>query len=291
MSLRFAALTPHLWVAKCRGYAMNTGILHSGRHAALIDPALLPDEVEDIAAFCEQKHLDVEFVVITHHHWDHVLGAARFPGARILTHQAYLGQTAFELEHTRSALRRFYEAQGVAVTAPFVPPVPELTFDRGATIQVGRVPVEVFHTPGHARDHASLYDSSSALLWAGDLLSNLEIPFVSDRLDAFERTLDLFAAMDIRVLVPGHGSVTRSSAEIRRRIAADRRYLAGLRARIEPVVQAGGSVQDAASACAGMIFRNPAANAEPHAMNVEQVFLEFGGSAPPNTLLGWSREL
>jgi hypothetical protein len=32
---------------------MNTGILHDAEHAALIDPALLPDEVEDIATFCE----------------------------------------------------------------------------------------------------------------------------------------------------------------------------------------------------------------------------------------------
>src|SRR5450756_1903161 len=69
MSLHFEVLTPHLWTAKCRGYAMNTGILYDAGLAALIDPALLPDEVEDIAAFCEVQQLKVETVVLTHHHW------------------------------------------------------------------------------------------------------------------------------------------------------------------------------------------------------------------------------
>jgi glyoxylase-like metal-dependent hydrolase (beta-lactamase superfamily II) len=270
---------------------MNTGILHDAGHAALIDPALLPDEVEDIAAFCEGHQLDVETVVLTHHHWDHVLGAARFPGAQVVTQQAYVAQTVLDLEHTRSSIRRFYEAEGMAFSAPFDPPMPGQTVDHIVGLMIGEFRVQLFHTPGHARDHLSVYDAESAFLWAGDLLSDLEIPFVSDRLDAFERTLGMLSAMQVDVLVPGHGNLTSDAAEIRRRIDADRAYLADLRRRVETVVLARGSVQGATAACAGMVFRNPVANAEAHAMNVEQVFLECGGSAPSNALLGWSREL
>ena len=291
MSLHFEALTAHLWAAKCRGYAMNTGILHDAAHAALIDPALLPDEVEDIAAFCEGKHVRVETVVITHHHWDHVLGAARFPGAHIVTHQAYAEQSALDLEHTRRSIQSYYQAEGVASPVPFDPPMPDQTVDRIIGLMVGDMRVQLFHTPGHARDHLSVYDADSAFLWAGDLLSDLEIPFVSDRLDAFERTLGMFAAMQVDLLVPGHGNLTRDRAEIRRRIGADRWYLSELRKRIEAVVLAGGTAQAAVVACADMVFRNPVENAESHVMNVEQVFLECGGSAPSNALLGWSREL
>jgi len=291
MSLHFEALTAHLWAAKCRGYAMNTGILHDAAHAALIDPALLPDEVDDIAAFCEKQQLEVETVVITHHHWDHVLGAARFPGARVVTHQAYAAQTVLDLEHTRSAVRRFYEAEGVASSAPLDPPMPDQIVDRIIGLMVGDMRVQLFHTPGHALDHISIYDAESAFLWAGDLLSDLEIPFVSDRLDAFERTLGMFAAMQIDLLIPGHGNVTCDPAEIRSRIGEDRRYLAELRERVEAVVLARGSVQGATAVCTAMVFRNPAENAESHIMNVEQVFLECGGSALSSAPLGWSREL
>jgi glyoxylase-like metal-dependent hydrolase (beta-lactamase superfamily II) len=291
MSLRFEALTPHLWTAKCRGYAMNTGILHDAGHAALIDPALLPDEVEDIAAFCEGQQLKVETVVITHHHWDHCLGAARFPGAHIVAHQAYVAQTALDLEQTRRSIRRYYEAEGVAPAALFDPPMPDQTVDRIIGLMMGGVRVQLFHTPGHAADHLSVYDPDAACLWAGDLLSDLEIPFVSDRLDASERTLGMFAAMEVHVLVPGHGSLTRDRAEIMRRIEGDRAYLAALRSRVEAVVLAGGTAQAAVAACADMVFRNPGANAEPHVMNVEQAFLECGGLAPAGVLLGWAREL
>ncbi|MCX6063035.1 MAG: MBL fold metallo-hydrolase [Caldiserica bacterium] len=291
MSVHFEALTAHLWAAKCRGYAMNTGILHDAAHATLIDPALLPDEVEDIAAFCEAQQLKVETVVITHHHWDHVLGAARFPGAHVVTHQSYVAQTALDLEHTRRSIQGYYGAEGVAADTPFSPPMPDQTVDRIIGLMVGDMRVQLFHTPGHARDHLSVYDAESAFLWAGDLLSDLEIPFVSDRLDAFERTLGMFAAMQVDLLVPGHGNLTRDHAEIRRRIDADRSYLSDLRTRIEAVVLAGGSVQDATAACADMVFRSPGANSEAHIMNVEQVFLECGGTTQFNLLLGWSREL
>jgi len=291
MSLQFEAVTPHLWTAKCRGYAMNTGILHDAGHAALIDPALLPDEVEDIAAFCEALQLKVETVVITHHHWDHLLGAARFRGAYVVAHQAYIAQTALDLEQTRRSIRRCYEAEGVAPAVPFDPPMPDQTVDHIIGLTIGGVHVRLFHTPGHARDHLSVYDPDAACLWAGDLLSDLEIPFVSDRLDAFERTLGMFAAMEVHLLVPGHGNVTRDPAEIRRRIEADRSYLSELRTGVEAVVLVGGTAQAAVAACADMVFRNPGENAESHVMNVEQAFLECGGSASAGVPLGWSREL
>jgi hydroxyacylglutathione hydrolase len=291
MSLYFEALTPHLWTAKCRGYAMNTGILHDAGHAALIDPALLPDEVEDIAAFCEGQQLKVETVVITHHHWDHVLGASRFPGAHVVAHQAYVAQTAIDLERTRRSIQRFYEVEGVPHAAPFDPPMPDQTVDHIVGLMVGGFRVQLVHTPGHARDHLSVYDPEAACLWAGDLLSDLEIPFVSDRLDAFERTLGMFAAMRVDLLIPGHGSITRDATEIRCRIDADRSYLSELRTRIEAVVVARGNLEAAVAACADMVSRNPGENAEAHVMNVEQAFLECGGSAPANLLLGWAREL
>ncbi|MHB8108227.1 MAG: MBL fold metallo-hydrolase [Candidatus Cryosericum sp.] len=291
MSLTFEALTPHLLTAKCRGLAMNTGILHAGEHAALIDPALFPDELDDIAAFCDTRGLKVDTVVLTHHHWDHVLGAARFAPAHVITQQSYIAQTALELDHTWSSIQRCYGAQGISLSAPFEPPIPDQTVERIMGLMVGDFRVQLFHTPGHARDHLSIYDAESCSLWAGDLLSDLEIPFVSDRLDAYERTLGMFAAMDIRVLIPGHGSVTADVSEIRARIEVDRVYLAELRSKVQTIVAAGGAVQDAASACGNMQFRLRDDNAESHAMNVEQVFLELGGRVTDGVLLGWAREL
>ena len=151
--------------------------------------------MEDIAAFCEQQQLEVETVVITHHHWDHVLGAARFPGARVVTQQAYIAQTASTWNGRGVRYGASTRRKASLSPASFDPPMPDQTVDRIIGLMVGDVRVQLFQTPGHARDHLSVYDAESACLWAGDLLSDLEIPFVSDRLDAFERTLGMFAGM------------------------------------------------------------------------------------------------
>jgi glyoxylase-like metal-dependent hydrolase (beta-lactamase superfamily II) len=269
---------------------MNTGILHEGDHAALIDPALFPDEIDDIAAFCDAHGMRVESVILTHHHWDHVLGAARFASARIVTQQSYVAQTALELGHTRSSVEQCYGAQGMMLPVPFEPPMPDQTVEHIMGLMVGDLRVQLFHTPGHARDHLSIYDAETCSLWAGDLLSDLEIPFVSDRLDAHERTLGMFAAMDIRVLIPGHGSATADVAEIRGRIAADRAYLAELRSKVQTVVAAGGPVEAAATACSDMQFRRPEDNRDSHVMNVEQAYMELGGHVADGVVLGWARE-
>ena len=181
-------------------------------------------------------------------------------------------------------------SEGFPAGPLFEPPVPDVTVDRSLDLPVGRRTLRLVHTPGHARDHLSVEGPGGAWLWAGDLLSDLEIPFVSDRLAAYEETLASLAAMDISLLVPGHGALTADPAEIAARLREDRAYLAELRRRVAPVVAVRGTVQDAAAACAGMVFRRREANAEAHAMNVEQAFCELGGF-PSSPSLGWAREL
>lgn len=289
MSLLFTEVADHLWTAPCRALSMNTGILLDGPHAALIDPALLPDEVEDIAAFCDGRGVQVESVVLTHHHWDHILGAARFAQAQVTAHRAFTADCVRELDRARSAIARLYDACGVEAPS-FVTPGITQSVDGIMRLTVGDLHVLLFHTPGHARDHLSVYDPDTCFLWAGDLLSDREIPFISDCLDMYERTLGMLAAMDIRVLVPGHGCVTADIAGIRDRINADRGYLADLRARVQHAVSAGGSVDEAVASCTDMVFRFPEDNRDPHFMNVEQVFLELGGHVPTGSTIGWARE-
>lgn len=288
MSLLFTEIADHLWAAPCRALSMNTGIALDGPHAALIDPALLVDEIEDIAVFCDSRGAQVESVVLTHHHWDHILGAARFAQAQITAHRTFTAECVRELDRTRNILGQFHGVTGGAPS--FTPPVPGRVVDGIVRLTVGDSHILLFHTPGHARDHLSVYDPDTCFLWAGDLLSDREIPFISDRLDAYERTLGMLAAMDVRTLVPGHGCVTADVTEIRDRIDADRSYLADLRARVQRAVDAGRSMDEAVAACTDMAFRFPEDNRDPHVMNVEQVFAELGGHVAPGRISGWARE-
>src|SRR5207237_1298579 len=80
------------------------------------------------------------------------------------------------------------------------------------------------HAPGHAADQLTLYHPETATLWAADMLSDLEIPFVSHDLDAYQLTLAALASWDIRVLIPGHGHTTTNPQEIQARLSEDIAY-------------------------------------------------------------------
>ena len=72
---------------------------------------------------------------------------------------------------------------------------------------------------------------------AGDMCSDLEIPLLDtdqpDPVGDYQAALDLFAALPVERVIPGHGHVGDSS-EFRRRLDADRRYLDALSRRAEP---------------------------------------------------------
>jgi hypothetical protein len=120
-------------------------------------------------------------------------------------------------------------------------------------------------------------------------LSDLEIPFVSDRLAAYERTLARLAALDVRVLAPGHGAATTDQAEACRRLEHDQAYLRALRSHVGRAVAGGLSLEETLAACAGLQYRRPDENEAYHRLNVESAYVELGGRADP-AKVGWARE-
>ena len=70
-------------IRRSRVFAMNSVLLRSGRHAVLVDPGVLPSDLDDLAVAAR----DAEVVLVfTHAHWDHVLGRSRWPEARTVGH-------------------------------------------------------------------------------------------------------------------------------------------------------------------------------------------------------------
>jgi hypothetical protein len=143
--------------------------------------------------------------------------------------------------------------------------------------------------PGHASDQLAVYQPEHASLWASDILSDLEIPFISHSLAAYERTLARLAELEIRTLVPGHGAPC-GAAGASARVETDRDYLAELRQRVTAGLQAGLPLAETVAACAGMNYCRKADNEPYHRLNVESVYVELGGAAGP-ARVGWATEL
>jgi glyoxylase-like metal-dependent hydrolase (beta-lactamase superfamily II) len=289
MSPAFTQLTPHLWAMQCRSMHYNTGAFISAGQAALVDPGLFVDEFDAIRQLLVGQGATPSVLILSHIHWDHITGPEQFPGVRLLAQKRYLDFHARQADEIIWALDHWEKHVGLRRAKPFVIPVPDETVDQTKTITVGELTLRLENVPGHAADQLAVYHAESGTLWASDILSDVEIPYVSDNLAAYQRTLARLARWDIRKLVPGHGSWTSDPADIRARFAHDQAYLRELGERVAAAVRAGKTVEETVAACADMQFRLRDQSQFDHRLNVESVYLEFGGQADPKKV-GWNKD-
>jgi glyoxylase-like metal-dependent hydrolase (beta-lactamase superfamily II) len=101
---------------------------------------------------------------------------------------------------------------------------PNRTVVEGDTIRVGDYHFQVFHTPGHAPGHISLYDPKKRLLLAGDILGEMVAWYApsSGGAEGYLGSLKKVGNLDIDLILPSHGSVivdaTKAIQETREKI-------------------------------------------------------------------------
>ncbi|HTW92068.1 MAG TPA: MBL fold metallo-hydrolase [bacterium] len=271
-----------------RSMSYNAGVLVYGRDALLIDPGLFPDEIDRLRSHIYAHGASPTYLVVTHNHWDHVLGPEYFPGVPVVQlqeSQAVLAESGARIERQVTEWER---QSGVQRDMPFLLREPDQTFADQLELRLGDRTIELLHAPGHAPEQLVVYDQSETTLWAADMLSDIEIPFVMHSLEAYRQTLDRLAQLDVTTLVPGHGTPASGRSEVRARFDTDRAYLAELQRRVEAAVAAGRRISDALRDCAGMTYADRDQNKEAHRLNIETAFIELGGQADAKHP-GWNR--
>ena len=163
---------------------------------------------------------DVQLVVITHGHWDHI-GSAKeikgITGAKIAMHHL----EANWLEHSLKPLSPGVTPWGKIFTGIhklFMPlitispvKVDVLLEDEGLPLADFGIKGKVFHTPGHTLGSVSvLLDTGEAFV--GDLAMNRfplrfspGLPIFADDLDAVAASWQLLLAHGARTVYPAHG--------------------------------------------------------------------------------------
>ena len=220
-------------------WQLSSAVLGRGRAVVVVDPGYFPRELAALAALAGARG-EVQAVVFTHGHWDHVIGWSAFPGAPVHggagLHRAVAAGDAVTQKNLREA-EEFDARWYIERPAPLRWPAEVRPLEDGDPLAAG---LRALLLPGHSDDGLALLREEDGLLLCGDYLSPCEIPFVED-LRAYRKTLQrLQGLLDDAVaeVVPGHGPLLprRAAQEI---AAADLAYLDALLLRAERGDEAG----------------------------------------------------
>ncbi|CAM3544089.1 MBL fold metallo-hydrolase [Occultella aeris] len=200
----------------------TTTVLHDGHDAVLVDPAWHADELDAIADLLAARSLRVVLGWSTHAHHDHLLWHERFGTGPRLATTAAASAAVGHIDEVHAALAADLRPLAGQVTG----------YDGGALPWAGGVAEVVAHD-AHAPGHGALWLPGVAVLVAGDMLSDVEIPLAGETgLEAYARGLERLAPYVERaaVLIPGHGHPARVGTpdSPTARLRADRAYLAEL---------------------------------------------------------------
>ncbi len=111
----------------------------AGGKGVLVDSNSVTDPLAELA---ERDGIEITQLLLTHHHYDHVVGARQLAdrfGVPIVAHE---------------------------LTDELIDEKVDETFTDGAVIETGNLRIEVIHTPGHCADHCALAINGTDVLTA-----------------------------------------------------------------------------------------------------------------------------
>ncbi|BDY05856.1 MBL fold metallo-hydrolase [Ferrimonas sp. YFM] len=149
-------------VLQVSSYRTNCSLLWCTQthRAALIDPG---GDAELLLDAIEEKGLTLERVLLTHGHIDHV-GVARVLAQRLgVPVEGPHRDDQFLLDMLPEEARTY----GFPMVEAFMP---ERYLEQGDRIQVGRLTLEVLHTPGHTPGHLVFHNPEADIAFVGDLI-------------------------------------------------------------------------------------------------------------------------
>jgi glyoxylase-like metal-dependent hydrolase (beta-lactamase superfamily II) len=283
----FYQLSKNLWVKQNNPYATNTGLLINAGQVCLIDPGISPADCEEIISFVAKYGAEVTTVILTHAHWDHLLGAQYFPKAQVVANRCYLDVIHKHSVHLAQQVFVWWTSVNNDAFDSWTPPNPSTVFMHSMEMRIGELSIRLLHTPGHTIDHSVVYLPQEKMLWAGDMLSDRDVPLVED-INAYIKSLAMLDEMETNILVSGHGTPALQSGEIQTRFDQDRDYVYALRQCVQHALVRGDDSMLAVNNCIKVPFAQP--DEYPNALrwNIESAYRRLGGSS--TDLSGWDNE-
>ena len=181
---------------QANGYLLECEETHS---AIMIDPG---DDADEILSILEERKLNLELIVNTHGHIDHISAnddLKKKTSAKLFIHRL----DADMIVNPHKNLSSFI---GGAISSP----PPDIVLEDGDNLEAGTINLKVIHTPGHSPGSICLLADSD--IFTGDLLFAGSIGRYDFPGSSYEQIMNSLKKImefnDDLIVYPGHGPVT-----------------------------------------------------------------------------------
>lgn len=187
------------------GLGTNCYIAYCGNVAVAVDPGA---DADRIIAAINDIGVSLEYIFLTHAHFDHILAAEELrekTGAKLCA-------GALESERLKSAYLSGLSLMG---TGNFAPIVADILISDGMAVDVGEMHFEFLHTPGHTEGSFCVFCDD--IMFSGDTLfegtcGRCDLPG-GDIEEMFASLKKLYLLSGDYKVYPGHGPCTLLSRE------------------------------------------------------------------------------
>lgn len=243
-------IAPGVWVHKGahaepdranRGDVANMGFVIGKDAVAAIDAGSSPAIARDmLAAIRARTDLPVRWLVLTHMHPDHALGASAFrdAGATVVAHHRL--DAALDAR-AQGYLRAMAAAIGADAATAVV--TPDLAVSEETALDLGGRTLTLRAAPtAHTDNDLIVRDDATGVLFLGDLLFMGHTPALDGALKGWIDVVNALETESAPLVVPGHGPVAAAWPDA---AAAQRRYLATLLQETRAAIAAGRQMLEA----------------------------------------------
>ena len=255
----------------------NAGFVVTDSGVAVIDALASPLEARRLQeAIRTVTPAPVRWVVLTHHHPDHMMGTIVFAreGATVIAHP---DRTMLTRENGDDGLLAdwdrvigLHDLQGFAFADT---PTWPITHD--TTLVLGRTTISLYHPPGaaHTPGDLAIWLPVTRVLFAGDLVVEDGVTMVVDGNSGILVTaLAHLDSLRPAIVVPGHG---RIDADPHAQLAASEHYIDSLRSAIRTAVRQGTPMTRVLRQMPRPDSGRPVSLASRRQRNAERVYLEM----------------